>query len=566
MSVNPGQAKDQFKAHYVELLQSRLGVGFAVGVVLVPLFAVVDWRLARPFFGLFLSLRLGAAAVMALLWLINRRRSGQAWQEGLTIAGALTVAVMLETMLVAMGGTGSNYYAGLTLLLIAAIVLIPIRLGVAVCLAASVLLVYLVPLAIADTPLLGGNALLHNTGTLFSASMLLLGANWLHRAALLGQFKLRAQVQERERQLDTLNASLEEKVASRTAQLAHSEARYRSLVDSNPQLIYTLDNEGTYSFVGPRVGRLMGYRPEEMLGKYFIAFVRREDHRHCVRAFKQVRDLGLVLEDVEYRVIRADGEERIFLSYTAPLVDDQGKVNGMIGTAVDVTRQRALTAELVKAEDQERRRIARDLHDGVGQYLAVSKLQLSKAAESAEGRERERLTQVQALLDQAIADTRSLTARLSPRVLDEIGLAPALEWLAEQGRERYGLEVEFCCTDEVEVHDGLLRGFLFRAVSELLLNCAKHAKARRVEIAMSRDERALNLSVGDDGIGFDPAQHVNSGTGLGLFSLHERLDLLGGKLEISSPSRGGSLACLTVPLATVAKAGKDADDQPHTSG
>lgn len=155
VSVNPGQAKDQFKAHYVELLQSRLGVGFAVGVVLVPLFAVVDWRLARPFFGLFLSLRLGAAAVMALLWLINRRRSGQAWQEGLTIAGALTVAVMLETMLVAMGGTGSNYYAGLTLLLIAAIVLIPIRLGVAVCLAASVLLVYLVPLAIADTPLLG---------------------------------------------------------------------------------------------------------------------------------------------------------------------------------------------------------------------------------------------------------------------------------------------------------------------------------------------------------------------------------------------------------------------------
>jgi signal transduction histidine kinase len=83
---------------------------------------------------------------------------------------------------------------------------------------------------------------------------------------------------------------------------------------------------------------------------------------------------------------------------------------------------------------------------------------------------------------------------------------------------------------------------------------------------MSGDDRVLSLSVGDDGIGFDPAQHANSGTGLGLFSLRERLDLLGGKLEISSPSRGGSLACLTVPLATVAEAGEDADDQPHTSG
>ncbi|MCF8063739.1 MAG: PAS domain S-box protein [Desulfarculaceae bacterium] len=563
---NPEQTEDQFKAHYVDLLQSRLSVGFAVGMVLVPLFAVVDWRMAPAYFSLFLGLRLATAGVMGVLWLLNRRWSGQAWQEGLTIAGALTVAAMLEIMLVAMGGTGGNYYAGFSLVLIAAIVLIPIRLGVAASLVASLLLVYLVPLAIADTPLLGGGDLLHNTGTLASASLLLLGANWLHRLALLRQFKLRSQVQERERQLDLLNASLEEKVASRTAGLGRSESRYRSLVNSNPQLVYTLDNEGTYSFVGPKAARLMGYEPHEIQGGHFIDYVHPDDRGHCVSAFKKVRDEGIVLEGVEYRVIRADGAERVFLSYTAPLVDDNGAVNGMIGTAVDVTRQRRLTAELVKAEDRERRRIARDLHDGVGQYLAVSKLKLSKAAESAQGRSLERIEEVLELLGQAISDTRSLTARLSPRVLDEIGLAPALEWLAEQGRGRYGMQVEFSCAGEVAVGDAQMRSFLFRAVSELLLNAAKHARAQKVEIGIKADGRELTITVGDDGVGFDPAQHQDAGTGLGLFSLRERLDLLGGRLDISSPSRGGSLARITVPLATVAEAGEQSDEQPHPSG
>lgn len=562
----PQQTEDQFKAHYVELLQSRLSVGFAVGMVLVPLFAVVDWRMAPAYFGLFLGLRLAAAGVMGVLWLLNRWRSGQAWQEGLTIAGALTVAAMLEIMLVAMGGAGGNYYAGFSLVLIAAIVLIPIRLGVAASLVASLLLVYLVPLAIADTPLLGGGDLLHNTGTLASASLLLLGANWLHRLALLRQFKLRSQVQERERQLDALNASLEEKVVSRTAELGRSESRYRSLVNSNPQLVYTLDNKGAYSFVGPKAARLMGYEPPEMLGRHFIDYVHPDDRGHCVSAFKKVRDQGMLLEGVEFRVIRADGAERVFLSYTAPLVDDAGAVNGMIGTAVDVTRQRRLTAELVKAEDQERRRIARDLHDGVGQYLAVSKLKLSKAAESAQGRSKERIEEVLELLGQAIADTRSLTARLSPRVLDEIGLAPALQWLAEQGRGRYGLQVEFNCAGEVVVDDAQMRSFLFRAVSELLLNAAKHAQAQKVEIGLEADGRELAITVGDDGVGFDPAKREDAGTGLGLFSLRERLDLLGGRLEMSSPSRGGSLARITVPLAAVAEAGEQNDEQPHPSG
>lgn len=331
--------------HYVQMLQSRLAVGFAAGVCLVPAFAVVDWAYAPGYFGFFLVLRLAAAVLLGAMWFLNRMRAAQAWQEGLTVAGALTVAVMLEIMLVSMGGRGSDYYAGLNLVLIAALALIPIRLLVAASLAAAILLIYLLPLAVAHTPMLTYKALLHNAGTLASASLLLLAANWLHRLGLLRQFKLRLKVEEHQAQLAALNASLEQQVARRTADLARSEARYRSLVDSNPQLIYSLDSRGAYTFVGPKAAELMGHQPEGMLGSFFIDYVHPDDHLHCVRAFKDIRDQGLMLGDVEYRVRRADGAERIFLSYTAPLYDEEGQVNGVIGSAVDVTPQRRMAAE-----------------------------------------------------------------------------------------------------------------------------------------------------------------------------------------------------------------------------
>ncbi|MBU4276253.1 MAG: PAS domain S-box protein [Proteobacteria bacterium] len=336
---------EAFHAHYVETLQSRLKIGFLSGVLLVPAFSLVDWYQFPQFFSHFLALRLGTAALMGLMYLLNRAYKNQLWQEGLTVAGALAVAVMLEIMLVEMGPIGARYYSAMILVLIAALVLIPIRLGVAAITGAGVLAVYLVPQMVFTGSMAPPETLMHHGGNLVGAVLLLLLANLLHRQALVRQLVLRMQVQDRERELAQLNASLEEQVAARTADLGRSEARYRSLVESNPQFIYSLDLEGCFNFVGPKVKPFMGLEPGEALGRFFTDFVHRDDRYHCVKAFKELRDQGHTVNDVEFRLLRGDGEERIFLAYNSPLMDEDGRVTGVIGTAVDITRQRRLAAE-----------------------------------------------------------------------------------------------------------------------------------------------------------------------------------------------------------------------------
>ena len=335
----------EFQRHYVRMLQSRLNIGFVAGVVLVPAFAMVDWYQVPAIFPQFLVLRLMTAALMGVMLLLNRAWADQAWQEGLTVAAALTVAAMLEVMLIKLGAGGARYYAGLGLVLIAALVLIPVRLPVAGLIGGGVLAVYLIPQALSDPPLAPVSILVHHGGTLLSAVLLLLLANWLHRRALVEQIWSRLAMGSREEELAQLNASLEGQVAQRTADLARSEARYRSLVESNPQFIYSLDRQGAFSFVGPKVKQMMGLEADEVNERFFTDFVHPEDRRHCVRAFRALRDQGQMVRDVEFRMRRADGDERIFVSYNSPLTDPQGEVTGVIGTAVDVTLQRRTAAE-----------------------------------------------------------------------------------------------------------------------------------------------------------------------------------------------------------------------------
>ena len=336
---------EAFHAHYVEALQSRLKIGFLSGVLLVPAFSLVDWSQFPQFFPHFLALRLGTSALMGLMYFLNRAYKNQLWQEGLTVAGALAVAVMLEIMLLEMGPIGARYYSAMILVLIAALVLIPIRLGVAAIIGGGVLAVYIFPQLIFPRSMAPPETLLHHGGNLFGAVLLLLLANLLHRQALVRQLVLRMKVQDREKQLAQLNASLEEQVAARTAALARSESRYRSLVENNPQFIYSLDREGCFNFVGPKVKPFMGLEPGDALGRFFTDFIHRDDRYHCVKAFKELRDQGHTVNDVEFRLVRADGQERIFLAYNSPLVDEDGQVTGVIGTAVDITRQRRLAAE-----------------------------------------------------------------------------------------------------------------------------------------------------------------------------------------------------------------------------
>jgi signal transduction histidine kinase len=214
---------------------------------------------------------------------------------------------------------------------------------------------------------------------------------------------------------------------------------------------------------------------------------------------------------------------------------------------------RALSSELTLVEERERRRIAAELHDQIGQNLALCKLKVAALEQGAGSDElRAEVSAVRRLLEVSIQDARSLIFDLSPPVLYELGLLVALEWLAERIGEQYRLPVEFENRSGEAPLDGDLQVILFQIVRELLVNVGKHSQASQAKVILSREERQLKIQVNDDGVGFDPARIYDAkgrGGGFGFFSMRERLNYLGGRLEVRSRPGQGSQVVLWVPSA-----------------
>jgi signal transduction histidine kinase len=212
----------------------------------------------------------------------------------------------------------------------------------------------------------------------------------------------------------------------------------------------------------------------------------------------------------------------------------------------------SLTSELFLSEERERRRIATNLHDQIGQTLAFAKFKLKALRQWASVAGLDHLLdEVKGLVEQAISDTRSLTFELSPPVLYELGLVAAIEWLARKTQQDHGITVRFHDDGQVKPLDEDFRVVLFQVVRELLVNVVKHAQAKHVNVLMRRDSDALRIVVEDDGIGFAPSEKQSysaSTTGFGLFNIRERLNYLGGQMKIRSERGYGTRITLLAPL------------------
>ena len=210
---------------------------------------------------------------------------------------------------------------------------------------------------------------------------------------------------------------------------------------------------------------------------------------------------------------------------------------------------RALSADLEAVEDRERRQIARDLHDDLGQILAAARIRLTSLCQHEGADVSHTATQVDVLIDRANNAIRSLAAQLAPDVLHELGISPALEWLAEEIEGTFGVKVRV--TD-----DGLpkplpqeVRSILYRAVRELLINVAKHARTDSASVEAVSQAGRIVVTVSDSGVGYDAAiASPASGRRLGLISLRERLSHIGGTADLCSAPGAGTLAILSAPL------------------
>jgi signal transduction histidine kinase len=227
-------------------------------------------------------------------------------------------------------------------------------------------------------------------------------------------------------------------------------------------------------------------------------------------------------------------------------------------------RLRALAAELSMTEQRERRKIAIEIHDRISQNLAMAKMRLAsiqsrftaetKAALGAE------FYDALFLLEQTIEDTRTLTFELSPPLLYELGLLPAIQWLGEQLSRRHGIRVVVDGSASAANQLGEdMRSLLFRSVRELLINVIKHAGATAARVSIRSYDGGVRLTVADDGHGIvtsaperGPAVKNGAHTGFGLFSMRTRLEEIGGKVEISSVPDSGTRVTLLVPIDTSA--------------
>jgi signal transduction histidine kinase/ABC-type nitrate/sulfonate/bicarbonate transport system substrate-binding protein len=216
-------------------------------------------------------------------------------------------------------------------------------------------------------------------------------------------------------------------------------------------------------------------------------------------------------------------------------------------------RLKSLTSQLTITEERERRRIAADLHDHIGQSLAFTRMRLAAARKATSK------TKLTALLEeisetmlQATQDTMNLVSELSSPVMNEIGLAAAIsDWLREQIGKRHGLKTECIDDGQKKPIDDDTRAILFRNVRELLTNVVKHAHASKVTVRLEQADAGLEVIVQDDGVGFDPhaaSPGMKHKGGFGLFSIQERMADLGGSLEVVSEPGKGCTAVLTVPL------------------
>jgi len=209
---------------------------------------------------------------------------------------------------------------------------------------------------------------------------------------------------------------------------------------------------------------------------------------------------------------------------------------------------RHLASELTLAEERDRRRFAQELHDRIGQLLAMAKIKLAGILDEQPSA---RLAEVMQLLDTTVQEARSLTFELSPPVLHELGFEAALEWLAAKFQEQHAVSATFIDDRVLKPLSKDIQVVLFQAVRELLHNVAKYARARRVVISAAVQDEFVRIEVSDDGIGFDPKAVIekrDEDSGFGLFSIRERLGHFNGEMELNSAAGRGARIVLTAPL------------------
>ena len=322
--------------------------------------------------------------------------------------------------------------------------------------------------------------------------------------------------------------------------------QHSAMLELANDAVFVRDLEGRIQLWNAGAERLYGWRKQEALGRPASELLRTEFPVSVEAAKEELLRTGhWEGELVHYR---KDGERRVVSSRWAIQRDSEPPAILEINT--DITERkfyeeslRQLSTHLMRVQDEERRRIARDLHDSTGQKLVALKMQLTQVAESQKGRGKDGFEQQMRLLDEAVQEIRTLSQLLHPPLLEEAGLTSATRWLAESFGERAGLNIELKLAEDLERLPENVEIALFRVIQESLNNIHRHSGADRVSIELTNGAKAIVLRISDNGKGLPPevlggGPRRRASFGVGILGMKERLSQLGGTLNINSSKKG----------------------------
>jgi PAS domain S-box-containing protein len=411
---------------------------------------------------------------------------------------------------------------------------------------------------------------------------------------LRAKVRVFAELHRKTRQLETLNRELEQRVLERTEELAlkaelllqlnvelvEKNQELDAIVHTAPDIIFSRKADGSRDYISDRFYEFTGAAQGSAHGFGWLDYVHPEDKQKAMADWLLCVESGANYE-AEYRMQAKDGNYRWFRARAVPIRSD-GQIIKWYGTCSDIhdskvleqsfrdsaaelekmvdrrtDELRRLSIRLMTMQDEERRRLARDLHDGLGQELAVAKMVLDRMIlEKPADPPEEAWTQASSIIDRAIQQVRTMSHLLHPPLLDEVGLLSALSWYVDGLTKRSGIETSLDVrpaefprlAPEVETA-------VFRIVQEALTNVFRHSEASRVWITLTQKDGLIVVAVRDDGkgIGRRIAELQPDSVGVGIGGMKQRAKEFGGELRLTN-AQPGTLVELLIPCSSVLRA------------
>lgn len=341
----------------------------------------------------------------------------------------------------------------------------------------------------------------------------------------------------------------------------HPPLDYRTLVEQLPVVTYTVDfkDPKTVTYVSPQVASVMGYTPAEYRENRQIWPDRIDgrDRPAVLDALERIQTTGEPLI-CDYRFRHQDGRVLWIHDEATVVRDATGRPAAMQGIMQDVTDRRRgeemrahLIARAISAQEEERTRIARELHDETGQALSAILIGLRSIEEAPDVERVRRLSErLRAVTAHAIKDVGRIARGLRPSTLDDLGLVPALQRYCDELRTALGIDVTIG-GDVAERLPREIETTVYRIVQEALTNVARHAAARTAEVHIERRNGTVRVTIRDDGRGFDVAatmHHEGRQPALGLVGMRERASLVGGTVAFQARASGGATIVVDLPV------------------